>query len=82
MKKKIISLEETNTTYTIHVQKPSIKYLDFFIQLDCAPKILASGFYPNAKEITETQGVFVTCLHKLNLNYKDKNIAIVVRAYA
>jgi hypothetical protein len=76
--KKPITYDETNTTYTISVIKPSLKYLDFFIRLDCGPKLLATGFYPNAKEITETQGVFVTCLHKLQLSYQDPRVCIVV----
>ncbi|MCA2960417.1 MAG: hypothetical protein IOD12_09200, partial [Silvanigrellales bacterium] len=48
------SLNETNDSFTVTIPKPSLKYLDFFLSLECVGTLSASGAYPNAKEVTET----------------------------
>lgn len=78
MPRPVIDHYETNEYYTIKVTKPSLRYLDFFLKLKAAPKLLSTGFYPNAKEISETQGAFEAVRHKLKLNYLDESVAIVI----
>ena len=50
----------------------------FFLKLSFSGELLNSRFFPNAKEISETQGVFVAALHKLNLDYKSEDILAIV----
>ncbi|KAB8033309.1 hypothetical protein [Fluviispira multicolorata] len=78
MPRPVVDFDETNEFYTIKVTKPSLRYIDFFLKLKCAGELISTGFYPNAKEISETQGVFEGARHKLKLNYKDSDVAIVV----
>lgn len=68
---------ETNRDYTIRIAKPGLKYLDFFITLRSAPRLLESGFFPNAKEITETIGVFDQARKVLQLDHQSKRVAFV-----
>ncbi|RDB36447.1 hypothetical protein [Spirobacillus cienkowskii] len=78
MPRPVIDHHETNDCYTIRVTKPSLKYIDFFLKLKCSAELVATGFYPNGKEISETQGAFEAIRHKLKLNYLDNSVAIVV----
>jgi hypothetical protein len=70
-------VQESNRSLTIVVPKPSLKYVDFFIGLRSAPRLLRSGFYPNSKEITESIGVFDTARMRLGLDHRDASIAFV-----
>ncbi len=78
MPRPVVDIDETNEFFTLKVTKPSLRYVDFFLKLKCAAELIATGFYPNAKEISETQGVFEGARHKLKLDYKDRSVAIVV----
>lgn len=78
MPRPIIDHSETNEYYTIKVTKPSLRYIDFFLKLKSAAKLISTGFYPNAKEISETQGAFEAVRHKLKLDYTDESVAIVI----
>ncbi len=78
MPRPVNDTQETNEYYTIKVTKPSLKYIDFFLKLNCATKLVSTGFYPNGKEISETQGAFEAVRNKLKLDYKDESIAIVI----
>lgn len=78
MPRPVIDYEETNSSYTIKVTKPSLRYIDFFLKLNCATELVSTGFYPNGKEISETQGAFEAVRHKLKLDYKDSSVAVVV----
>lgn len=70
-------VEESNRSLTIVVPKLSLKYVDFFLGLRSAPRLLRSGFYPNSKEITESIGVFDSARMKLGLDHRDPSIAFV-----
>ena len=78
MPRPVIDHYETNEYYTIKVTKPSLRYIDFFLELKAGPKLLSTGFYPNAKEISETQGAFEAVRHKLKLSYSDESVAVVI----
>ncbi|KAB8040517.1 hypothetical protein GCL60_00965 [Silvanigrella paludirubra] len=78
MPRPVIDHSETNEYFTIKVTKPSLRYIDFFLKLKSAAKLIDTGFYPNAKEISETQGAFEAVRHKLKLDYNDESIAILV----
>ena len=72
-----IHTTETNREHVIRVPKPSLKYIDFFLGLKCAPVLLDSGFYPNAKEISETIGVFDKTRIALGLNYQSADVCMI-----
>lgn len=78
MLKSQLDFNETNESFTLRVTKPSLKYLDFFIRLDCGPRLLATRFFPSAKEISETMGAFEAARQKFKLDHRDSNIAVVV----
>ena len=78
MPRPVIDHSETNEYFTIKVTKPSLRYIDFFLKLKSAAKLIDTCFYPNAKEISETQGAFEAVRHKLKLDYNDESIAILV----
>lgn len=78
MPRPVIDTQETNEYFTIKITKPSLRYIDFFLKLNCATRLVSTGFYPNGKEISETQGAFEAVRHKLKLNYKDESVAIIV----
>ena len=69
MPRPVVDTQETNEYYTIKVTKPSLRYIDFFLKLNCATELVSTGFYPNGKEISETQGAFEAVRHKLKLDY-------------
>ncbi|KDO30251.1 hypothetical protein SPRG_19803 [Saprolegnia parasitica CBS 223.65] len=49
----------------------SLRYLNEFVgDLKCAPALLERGLFPDAKEVTETMGVF-NAIRKLNLHVLD-----------
>ncbi|ETW05749.1 hypothetical protein, variant 1 [Aphanomyces invadans] len=51
--------------------KLSLRYLDEFVgDLTCSAQMLAWGLFPDAKEVTETMGVF-NAIRKLGLHEKD-----------
>jgi hypothetical protein len=72
-----IQWTETNSDYTLVVPKPSLKYVDFFLSLDCAGALAATGFYPSCKEISETIGVFEAARHRLKLHYGRSDVLAV-----
>lgn len=78
MPKSVVSFEESNSYFMVKVSKPSLKYIDFFLKLSCSEELVRSKFFPNAKEISETQGIFVAALHKLCLSYKSEDILAIV----
>ena len=78
MPRPVIDTQETNEYFTIKVTKPSLRYIDFFLKLKCSTELVSTGFYPNGKEISETQGAFEAVRHKLKLDYNDETVAIVV----
>ncbi len=55
---KTIKYSETNNSISLSVPKPSLRYLDEFTNLKCAPDLLSQHLFPNAKEITESMGAF------------------------
>ena len=71
------SLNETNDSFTVTIPKPSLKYLDFFLSLDCVGTLSASGAYPNAKEVTETIGVFEAARRHLRLAHERTDVLAV-----
>jgi hypothetical protein len=73
-----VSIDEDNDRLVLTVDKPSFKYLDFFLRLKCGPRLLASRFYPNSKELSETIGVFDNARIHFSLDFKDPGIAAVV----
>ena len=67
--KCILDVCETSQQISVAIKKPSLRYLDGFVKLKCAPDLLAWGVFPNAKEITEAmaawRAVRVNCRHWL-----------------
>lgn len=55
---KIEAVNETSQGVTVRVSKPSMRYLDEFVRLTCAPDLLKLKLFPNVKEISETLAAF------------------------
>ena len=49
---------ECRDSLTAPLRKPSMRYLDEFLRLRCAPDLLAWGLFPNSKEITESLAAY------------------------
>lgn len=54
----IAAVNEGKSSVAITFKQRSARYLDTFIKLKCAPDLLASGIFPNSKEITESFSAF------------------------
>lgn len=54
----VAGTSESTDTFTIHVKKPDLRYLNAFIDLKCAPDLLELKMFPNAKEITESMAMY------------------------
>ncbi|OQR95215.1 hypothetical protein ACHHYP_00186 [Achlya hypogyna] len=58
---------------TVRDDRLSLRYLNEFVgDLKCAPQLLEYGLFPDAKEVTETMGVF-NAIRKLGLHVLDDN---------
>lgn len=74
-----LGVEETNDAFHVTLPKPSLKYVDFFLSLDCAGALAGTGFFPSCKEITETMAVFEAARTRLKLAYgRDDVLAVAV----
>ncbi len=60
-----------------HVRN-SLRYLDSFLALRCAPDMLAAGLFPNVKEITESMAAYRAARDHLGWDMKDPNVHVVV----
>ena len=69
MKQNVIKYIENNDEFLFNVRKPSLRYLDEFIKLKCSPDLLKSNLFPNAKEITESMGVYNAVRRNLQKEY-------------
>lgn len=72
---------ETPGLVTVSVKRPSLRYLDEFIGLNCAGDLLRLGLFPNAKEITESLACFraaVKCFGGMTSCGRDDITAVVV----
>lgn len=76
-RKVSFALSETNDAFFVTLPKPSLKYVDFFLSLECVGTLCASGAYPNAKEITETIGVFEGARRHLKLAHGRSDVLAV-----
>jgi hypothetical protein len=54
----LIEIVETKQHVRLAIKRPSLRYLDEFLGLKCAPDMLAQKLFPNAKEITESFGAY------------------------
>ena len=65
----IVNYNETPTDLKVTFKKASLRYLDEFIKLKCAPDLLINKLFPNAKEITESMAAFNAYRKNLMFNY-------------
>lgn len=65
-----VKYSETQNQIQLQFQKPTLRYLDEFIKLKCAPDLLALKVFPNAKEITESMGAY-NVMRKYLLHLKE-----------
>jgi hypothetical protein len=70
-------IEETNDAFRVTLPKPCLKYVDFFLSLDCVGILSSSGAYPNCKEITETIGVFEAARLRVGLAHPREDVLAV-----
>lgn len=50
--------ETTQGLQVLTIKKPTLKYINEFLSLKCAPDLILSRVFPNAKEITESMAVY------------------------
>lgn len=75
----IANVGETSQVVNITLKKPSLSYLDEFISLTCAPDMLIRKLFPNAKEITESMGMFQAVVRVAKSeNTKDERVKLFV----
>lgn len=77
----IVNYQETSTELKVTFKKASLKYLDEFIKLKCAPDLLLNKLFPNAKEITESMAAFNAYRKNLIFSYppnEEKTTCLVV----
>ena len=59
-----------------------MRYIDEFLGLTTAPLLIQQQLFPNAKEITESMGMYAAVRQYVrpvfNLDYSDKSITVVV----
>lgn len=75
-----IKLEYSTERATVEVPLPTLKYIDDLMHLKCSPELMASGVFPNAKEVTESFGAYWAA-HKLRdhgFSLGDPNVLCVV----
>lgn len=66
---------DRGTRATFEVHAPSLRYLDMFVRLKCAPMLLMDKLFPNAKEVTESVGAFRGVKEALKAVYGAKGLA-------
>lgn len=54
----IAELIESKTLVTVKLKRPTMRYLDEFIGINCAPDLVALKVFPNSKEVTESFAAF------------------------
>lgn len=72
-------VESYNQIY-LSIHKPTLRYLDEFIKLKCAPDLLNLRLFPNAKEITESMATFNAVRKNIiydGLNYQDEDVLLL-----
>lgn len=65
-----------NMTISVNVPTPSPKYIDELIRSRCFPDLLATGWYPDAKELTESAAAF-RASKKLQLAWDDPDVCVI-----
>jgi hypothetical protein len=56
----------------------SLRYVDKFLKMRCAPDVLARRWFPNAKEVSESMGVIEATSKYLVRRNREDVIAVVV----
>ena len=81
MGKKEILIEhvESATTVKLVLKRPTMRYMDEFMSLKCAPDLLAMKLFPNSKEVTETFASYRAITRNLfkTVNVADTNVTLV-----
>lgn len=73
------SAVESHDTVTVTIKKPSTRYVDEFLLSKCAPDLIATGIYPNTKEITESAGAYNAVRKYLWDKDLDRRRSIILR---
>jgi hypothetical protein len=76
-RKTTFALEETNDAFSVTLPKPSLRYVDFFLSLESVGTLTSMGGYPNAKEISETMGVFEAARLRSKLSYAREDVLAI-----
>ena len=54
----ITKISQNNQIINIEVKQPTLRYIQEFLDLKCRDDLLKTGWYNNAKEITESMAIF------------------------
>lgn len=61
-----------------HASKRARRYMDAFVRLKCAPDLLAHGWYPNAKEISESMAALEAARQALGVRrFGDEETTLI-----
>lgn len=73
----LIDYRDTEEQITFTVKRPSMRYVNEFLNLKCAPDLLAWEVYPNVKEITESFAAF-NAVRKVLKDDRLKDNSVIV----
>ncbi len=73
----IISSCESTDHVTVTIKKTSLRYLNEFTRLQCAPDLLAWCVFPNAKEITESFAAY-QAVRKMFKEFSNPDVRVHV----
>lgn len=69
---------ETECGVNVYVKFPGRAYIDQFINLNCAPDLLAAKLFPNAKEITESMAALAAVRKAVGVQrFGDPSIKLI-----
>jgi hypothetical protein len=71
-------LDMRSTLLDLAEQYRDLSYLDEFVRLSYAPKLLSLGLFPDAKEITESMGIFNAVRRNCPFIFEDNDLVISV----
>lgn len=69
---------ETKYGLNVFVKKPHNRYLDMFLNLKCAPDLILSRVFPDAKEITESFGAYAAFTKYLSKSTGFTDVVFIV----
>lgn len=77
---RVVTQSETKYGISLYVTKPSLKYIDELLRMNCASDLLEWKLFPNAKEITESMAAVAAMrahLWRYGYSPSDKEVTLI-----